>query len=522
MTRIRQQMNERLADDALRAGEGLAFHMPVQLYLQVASACNIDCFMCEEHNRPPHLRRGHGLMSMAPEIYEKLETEVFPYSSAVMFGVGGEPMISRDFLDFVERAHRHEQRIEVTTNGTRLHTDEAAETVARCVDNLTVSIDAARPETYEKIRLGSKWTRLRSNLDRLNRFRLASAPGPRTHLQLNFVLMRCNVDELPAFVELAAEVEADHVFAQHLIVVTDDARGESLFDEPERYDAARTAALETAARLGISVDLPAPYRSAAERGVAPHGRSGTGCDAPTSATPSSRIPCHMPHKTAFVFYDGRVYPCCHPYAHRCMQMGDLATQSFDEIWNGKRYRNLRAGMGDGDAPHICRSCSLIHDPPPEPENPDVLSREENAIDAHYGDRDRAPILLAGRAVDRLLASSPTADAGATPPGEQDDGSPAIANDLTARITELEAERSTLVEHIANVDAVRRTERAHIDNLEADAQRHQTEVARVEGEIRELKDALDRFRRNPVVRLGRWSRNLTARGRTAGRGADPLD
>lgn len=48
----RQRANGELAQNAILNGRGFAAHRPVQVYLQLASACNLSCYMCSEYNRP--------------------------------------------------------------------------------------------------------------------------------------------------------------------------------------------------------------------------------------------------------------------------------------------------------------------------------------------------------------------------------------------------------------------------------------------------------------------------------------
>jgi hypothetical protein len=40
-------------------------------------------------------------------------------------------------------------------------------------------------------------------------------------------------------------------------------------------------------------------------------------------------------------------------------MGYLQYQSFDEIWNGEAWRELRRGLVEGDPPDYCRKCHLL-------------------------------------------------------------------------------------------------------------------------------------------------------------------
>ena len=86
----RQYLNKWLANRAVEHGAALLRHKPVRVFLQIASGCNLDCYMCSEHNRPPETRHGRGLVALSREIFRRVEQEVFPYSTELTLGVGGE------------------------------------------------------------------------------------------------------------------------------------------------------------------------------------------------------------------------------------------------------------------------------------------------------------------------------------------------------------------------------------------------------------------------------------------------
>ncbi len=387
-----QLLNRRLADHSSSVGAQVASHRPMHVLLQVASACNLDCYMCSEHLRPPELRHAQGLTALSMELFGRLEREVFPYASQLTLGIGGEPTISPHFLEYVERAFAANLEVHLLTNGTQLGKERMIEVVSRCVSYLGISLDAATRETYERIRLGSRWDRMLEHLHELAERRLAHPPEERTHLTLVFVLMKSNVHELPAFVELAHRVHAESVLGQHVIPVTEEGARESLIEEPERYARYRAEAIERGQRLGIDLRLPAPYEPGAKASappVAPAANEPFVVE-PVDFAPHRPVPCSMPTLELFVLYDGRVFPCCHPHAHRKMQLGDLNVQSFAEIWNGTLMRNLRAGLQRGDVPLICRNCSIVHDPPPAYEDVDAILAGPD-IAEYYGDRDLAPL-----------------------------------------------------------------------------------------------------------------------------------
>ncbi|HUR27503.1 MAG TPA: radical SAM protein, partial [Planctomycetota bacterium] len=358
----RQFVNELLGNRAFERGDAIASHRPLEVHLQLTSGCNLDCYMCHEHLRPEGTRHGRGLKCLDESVLARIEREVLPYSARLHLGVGGEPMLAPNFLELVERAHARNQRIHLTTNGTRIATERAAEVLARCVHKIEISVDGATPATYERIRTGASFARLVKNIELLNKHRLLRKPEDRPRLSLCMVLMRSNVHELPRMVELAASVSADEVAAWPVIPVTSEGRADALDLDFARPFVAE--AQERARELGLDLDLPFDH-GATEEHSSREDRSSTlqhlaQLEGDGSALASKRHYCHMPTVALYVFWDGRVYPCANPEAHRGDELGDLSTQDFAEIWNGRRFRNLRAGLAAGDVPEVCRRCPILH------------------------------------------------------------------------------------------------------------------------------------------------------------------
>jgi radical SAM protein with 4Fe4S-binding SPASM domain len=376
--------------------------------------------MCSEHNRAPEHRHGVGLVALEREIFDKLADEVFPYSAVLTIGVGGEPTLSPNFRYFIERAWSARQDLRLITNGTRLYQEDLAEAVARCASLVQISLDGATRETYERIRRGSRWSNMQRCLTTLDRFRMQRPKRDRAELCLAFVLMRSNVHECVKFIEMAHELHADMVRMQHVIPVTEEGIAESLIHEPKLWNRWHEVALERARALGMRVMMPEPYgpevevvadpppllhleypegvpghvtrftpdphpELTAETAPEPLGLERTVLTGPPGST-GPAIPCSMPTLDVYVLYDGRVFPCCHPYAHAKYVMGDLRTQTFEQIWNGPEFRNLRAGLRSGDAPFACRNCSMVHDPPPAPEDPDAIASSAD-IATYYAGRE---------------------------------------------------------------------------------------------------------------------------------------
>ncbi len=428
----RQFANGLLGARAFQHGDALALHQPLELHLQVSSGCNLDCFMCSEHLRPVGARHGRNLKVLPEEVFARLEAEVFPYSERVYFGVGGEPMLAPELPGWIERARRHNQVVHLTTNGTRISTDAIAEVLARDVASIEISIDGATAETYERIRFGARFDVLQRNFERLDRARRALPPAERARVRLCFVILRSNVHELAPLVELAARHGIESVAAWHVIPVTPEGEAESIADEPALWVPHVERARARARELGVEIDLPFEARSvragadaapgsadAAPRSAATAELRARDAQAqlaassapppphapPSSGTRSSeraanplvvlqppvgpRVHCHMPTLALYVFYDGRVYPCGHPHVHLGSPLGDLTRQSFAEVWNGRAYRNLRAGLARGEAPPVCRDCAVVRGcAPGRRDTPEAVAGSD--LGAWYGERDLAP------------------------------------------------------------------------------------------------------------------------------------
>ena len=317
--------------------------MPVHLTIANTNRCNLRCPMCIRQALPD----GDGLRGeMDRDLFLRLAEETFPYLKRLALSVSGEPFLSSWLPDLLATVERFAVKLEVTSNGTLLADHAILERVVRNLASLTVSIDAATPATYEAIRVGAKFAAVVANLARLQRMRQRLPPAERPALGLACVLMRSNIEELPALVQLASELGLDYVGTAHLQPHRAEMAGESL--APVRELALRWAAeaRTVAKRCGIAFQLPNDLCVAATTDHA--------CPpAPAAATRK----CHLPWERAWIEFDGTVAACCSPAVNRPI-LGNLRTNSFREIWSGLAYQRLREGIARGTPPPVCRDCDI--------------------------------------------------------------------------------------------------------------------------------------------------------------------
>jgi radical SAM protein with 4Fe4S-binding SPASM domain len=65
-----------------------------------------------------------------------------------------------------------------------------------------------------------------------------------------------------------------------------------------------------------------------------------------------RVACTMPWTTIYINADGMVQTCC----YSSQSLGDLKTQEFSEIWNGKKFQQLRNQIIKQEYPVDCQRC----------------------------------------------------------------------------------------------------------------------------------------------------------------------
>lgn len=129
----------------------------------------------------------------------------------------GDPFGSAHFqyvLRHLDRAGNPRLRVDLQTNGLLLTPRLwGALNLEGRVDQLLVSADAARPETYAVLRRGGDFAVLGRNLAFFAALRREGRIG---RLRLDFVVQAANFEEMPAFVAWARALGCDGVKFQRI------------------------------------------------------------------------------------------------------------------------------------------------------------------------------------------------------------------------------------------------------------------------------------------------------------------
>lgn len=354
-----------------------ALKYPGHVWIEPTSRCNTKCMHCE-----------HGYTDfggdMSDDLFRRVMASVIEGADHIDLIGYGEPLIAKHFDAMLDECLRRGLKISTTTNGILLRSEKIAKKMVQAGMQLALSIDGARKETFESIRPLIKWEQMQKTLSNIRKA-VEECGDTGFKLRFNFCLMKRNIGDLPDLVRLAHEVGAAQIFI--LPLAGDEhfsgVANESLFKSPELLAVPILKALKLAKELDVQLDVPHAILDLIRRGQAgnpgfqhrvgrafhlarlalahlkEHGAQhlmekirGNGSDRERIG-PELEI-CTAPWEDTYIASDGKVQACCASFDW----LGNLTEQSWDEIWHGSAYRNLRRTIHSWNPTFGCRFCAL--------------------------------------------------------------------------------------------------------------------------------------------------------------------
>ena len=317
----------------------LSVTLPTELQVEVTSRCNLKCSACLITHE-----------TLAPDADLTLAdwhqiVDDLPRLARVAFQLNGEPLLCHDVFAMIRDAVARGAHTVMNTNGTLLDERRCAEVLESGLHELRVSLDGVRAETV-KLMAGA------DTLDvvkrRVRTMVQARGSATRPRISLWMVATRSNIAELPELVQLAADLGVEEVYTQRLVLTghgvaqrtyslhgRDGAMLEDIVARAEAVAAKTGVALRASGRQPILASFAQPDDPHPQRG------------------------CWRPWRSAVVTASLKVLPCCiasfvAPYAE--LELGDLRTQTWADIWNGAPYQRLRRGLLEATPNPECRNC----------------------------------------------------------------------------------------------------------------------------------------------------------------------
>jgi len=270
--------------------------LPLHIELEINNYCNLRCRMCHfsqyEHLRSP---KADMTLSLLKRLTEQCEGQI----PAIGVGAGAECLLHPRIEDILHiLTHSSFMDIIVHTNGTCLTPQLGQLLIDLKIPRLNISLDAATPDTYRKIR-GGRLDIVEHNLCHLlDEKKRINAQLP--YVRLTFVKLPENTHEIPLFLE-KWNSHVDRIDFQRLVQL----QGED-----------------------------------------------DNCD---TTNPNIDHYCSYPFHSLYVNQNGDVFPCC-TYYKRFLHIGNIKQQSIKQIWESKIMNELRNSMKSHKLLSCCRKC----------------------------------------------------------------------------------------------------------------------------------------------------------------------
>ncbi len=364
--RLNRQKNETLNRWEQYYCQELVGSYPLIINIPTGSRCNIRCRFCTDRSRKGSTGNYRDLAF--EEFIARYDTpgwrQAFIRSKTLALYGWGEPLVNPDYarvFDHIASAFPT-LGISLCTNGILFSHSWSEKMLAAENSEINFSVNAATKETYRFLTGSGQFGRVVENIGYLcGRREEEGTDNPL--VALSFVATTANIEELPQFVDLAADLKADSIMVQDVMLLNDETEQLSLAKHPAIARKFFQLAKERAQERGI------PFFSFATHEVGYFAQDrGSQTPRPRSQQYEidleKRVPspyfqntdCFDPWERFMIGQNGDVFPCCRYESFSTNPLGNVRKQDFQEIWNGRTYLTLRRTINTHVPPPACAQC----------------------------------------------------------------------------------------------------------------------------------------------------------------------
>jgi radical SAM protein with 4Fe4S-binding SPASM domain len=272
---------------------------PKSIFIESFNVCNAKCIMCPY----PTMSRKKEIMSL--ELFEKIVKDAKQEQiEKVWLHFYNEPMMDPKFFQRIEIIKKYNLKVAFYSNASLMTQEISNKLIDLGVDEIFFSVDGATKETYDKIRLGLNFETTRKNIIYLHQEK-QKRKSVKPITAINFVIQKNNINE------------KDQLF-----------------------------------------DVWKPYINKIHFGYIDNRKDESNS---IDKTPTKAFPCRRLWDGLQVTSSGKVALCCTDFDGKTV-LGDLNTQTINEIWNSAKFTNIRRLHLNyqGDKIDACKDCNQLY------------------------------------------------------------------------------------------------------------------------------------------------------------------
>ena len=303
--------------------EHLKLEYPELLLLGTNTRCNYKCIFC---NNPKMEKNEPSLMNfLTPDIEKIIEK-----AQTVDISGYGEITLSPHFKTMIELLKKYNRQFSMSSNGFSLVPETINYLNNSSLYYLTVSLNSLNPDTYKRLMGVDGLNRVLNNLDYM-----CNKIKKNFHLNISVVLNELILNELEDFVRFAHINKVNSLRLTPLSTSIKDYPSEIQISNQQNYIASLINAKKLAQELQVKISTP-------------------NLSVDRTNIESKIKKCNIPWKVVGIDANMNVTPCCNLGR---MYMGNLkdGKEKFEDIWNGKKYWELRNSILDGSIKY-CKHC----------------------------------------------------------------------------------------------------------------------------------------------------------------------
>ena len=288
---------------AYKRGKVRLSYLPVRLWIETTSVCNLRCVMCPNQNLK---KEEKGFMDFG--LFQKIIDEAGAFVFDANLIHRGEGLLHPEFPRIVKYAHDTGITTKFHTNATLLDEEKSRALIAAGLDQISFSFDGYDQKTYESIRVNADFHKTIRNIVR--------------------------------FLEVKRELRSKRPRA---IL--------ELIDFPEIYK--ETGRKQKNAFLDNFKGLPLDRVEVKEM----HNWAG---EIGPERKKKKYVPCTFLWQALVIFWDGAVLPCTQDF-HGCLTLGNVRDTPLKQIWNNDQMVRLRTKILRGDIADLetCAGCDRL-------------------------------------------------------------------------------------------------------------------------------------------------------------------
>ncbi len=274
---------------------------PPCVQIEPTSKCNFRCIMCYQSDKSFSSKQSGFMGDLNLENFKKVIDEIEGNVESVTFASRGEPTLNKNLSSFLKYCENKFLALKINTNVSTLNEKLINNLLSSSLQTIVFSIDSADKETYEKIRVKSKYERLLKSLELFYNIKNKNYPNSKIITRISGV--KINTDQ-----------NINNMISQY-----------------EKY-----------ADM-ISFTNMIPWQSS--------------YDNPVNEV---KEPCTELWRRVFVWQDGKLNPCDYDYKSKLSKynIGDI---SIKELWNSNYYNDLRKKHLESQRKEVypCNRCIAV-------------------------------------------------------------------------------------------------------------------------------------------------------------------